>query len=199
MASFLDFLPGMDSGGAGAGLMSYASNNYRSMGLSALQGGSTALSILGQLGAARARSSAYRAAGDQASADAEAAPIFGRLQSQQIGVAGNAAAGKIKQQLFDTLSARTSAIGASGVDLGPGIATDSARTITGRAVDAEATQGYETQEAQSAAQLNAVMRAYRSRLTALQDYSQADQATRTGTLQALGSAGSMLLSFLSRG
>lgn len=135
---------GAATSGAGDG-MGVLSQWKKSDTISSLQGGASALGMLGAIGGGYAKAANYK---EQAS-DAI-------LQGQQAGVTGQQTQTGLKQQLLSTLAGRTAAYGASGVDAGSGVAADTRTALTGEAVQAGNLAGDQTAIAQSRQQINAL-------------------------------------------
>lgn len=151
-----------NSGTPGQGLLGAFGKG--STGLSALQGGATAISILGTLGAAQSKASGLREKAADENLNAQAATASGVGQ-----VAG------LRQQLMNTLGERQAMAGAGGVDVGQGVVADTRNAVTGQ-----------NDAAASLASTSADIKSRRSTINSISDQIQANDAINAGAVGALG-------------
>lgn len=134
--------------------------------LSALQGGATAISMLGTLGAAQAKADSLRLQASQDMVNAQGATEagFGKVTG-------------LRGALLNTIGQRQAVAGAGGVDVGQGVAADTRTAIT-------TANDYASKSALTSADIR--NRSYQ--ISSLNNQLAAKQAEDQGVLGALGSA-----------
>jgi hypothetical protein len=130
----------------------------------ALASGSTALSMIAQIGAGNAKARAKRLQAADEWNQSEMEKVTG--ESQQLGLKG---------QLLAAVSQRDSAYAASGIDVGQGIAADTRTALTGSEVAAGRVTDLATQ-----------IRSRRHIINSLNAIDQAKQEQASGALGAVG-------------
>ena len=166
---------GSDTGGPGTSLLSGFGKG--SAGLSALQGGATALSMLGTLGAANAKASSLRLQASQDMVNAQGATAAGYAQ-----VSG------MREQLTNLIGQRQAMAGAGGVDVGQGVAANTRQALSTA-----------SDTASNVALSAADIRNRSFQIGALNNQLAAKQAESGGILGALGQGLGLGLKFLMAG
>lgn len=144
--------------GESGGLMSSASSK------SSLAAGSSALAALAAIGEGAAKAQS-----------AKMSAMSWRAQADQEFVQGQSEVGGLKRQLLDQMGSRTAAYGASGVDVGQGVAADTRGALS-----------QEASAAQRMSMLSASIRSRRDMVNAIMADQQAKDARRAGLLGSVG-------------